>query len=189
MVILNTEVETERKPDYPWEEAAYCVCSRVLEQEGFPYDGEVELLLTTPGEIRAMNREHRNTDRVTDVLSFPMLDYEEGPADFSVVEGMELMYEDPETGAIMLGDIVINLDRVREQAESYGHSELREFAFLVAHSMLHLCGYDHMTPEEAAVMEQKQDQVLRAIGITREASTEEQIRSLSQYRQQLNREV
>ena len=136
-----------------------------------------------------MNREHRDTDRVTDVLSFPMLDYEEGPADFSVVEGMELMYEDPETGAIMLGDIVINLDRVREQAESYGHSELREFAFLVAHSMLHLCGYDHMTPEEAAVMEEKQDQVLRAIGITREASTEEQIRSLSQYRQQLNREV
>ena len=99
VVILNTEVETEKKPDYPWEEAAYCVCSRVLEQEGFPYDGEVELLLTTPEEIRAMNREHRDTDRVTDVLSFPMLDYEEGPADFSVVEGMELMYEDPETGA------------------------------------------------------------------------------------------
>ncbi|HAS21144.1 MAG TPA: rRNA maturation RNase YbeY, partial [Lachnospiraceae bacterium] len=107
-------METEKKPDYPWEEAAYCVCSRVLEQEGFPYDGEVELLLTTPDEIRAMNREHRDTDRVTDVLSFPMLDYEEGPADFSTVEGMELMYEDPETGAIMLGDIVINLDRVRE---------------------------------------------------------------------------
>ena len=106
-----------------------------------------------------------------------------------MVEGMELMYEDPETGAIMLGDIVINLDRVREQAESYGHSELREFAFLVAHSMLHLCGYDHMTPEEAAVMEEKQDQARRAIGITREASTEEQIRSLHQYRQQLNREV
>ncbi len=99
MVILNTEVETERKPDYPWEEAAYCVCSRVLEQEGFPYDGEVELLLTTPDEIRAMNREHRDTDRVTDVLSFPMLDYGEGPADFSVVEGMELILSSTWTGS------------------------------------------------------------------------------------------
>ena len=67
----------------------------------------------------------------------------------------------------MLGDIVINAQKVKEQAEEYGHSELREFAFLIAHSMLHLCGYDHMTPQEAEVMEEKQEKALQSLGITR----------------------
>ena len=75
---------------------------------------------------------------------------------------------DPDTGKIMFGDIVINEDRVRSQAEDYGHSIKREFAFLVAHSMLHLCGYDHMEEEEAKVMEKKQEDVLGELGITRD---------------------
>ena len=74
----------------------------------------------------------------------------------------------PDTGNIMFGDIVVNEDRVRSQAEEYGHSTKREFAFLIAHSMLHLCGYDHMEEDEAKVMEQKQSDVLNALGITRD---------------------
>ena len=167
MVILNTEVETEEKPDYPWEEAAYCVCSRVLEQEGFPYDGEVELLLTTPEEIRAMNREHRDTDRVTDVLSFPMLEFERS-GDFSFLRKEE---DDsafnPSTGELLLGDIVICAGRAALQAQEYGHSVKREFAFLTAHSMLHLTGFDHMEEKERLEMEEHQRRIMESVGIVR----------------------
>ena len=85
-----------------------------------------------------------------------------------ISEDREADYFDPDTGELILGDIIISVDRVKEQAESYGHSQKREFAFLVAHSMLHLCGYDHMEEDEAKVMEAKQEQVLASLGITRD---------------------
>ena len=113
-----------------------------------------------------MNREHRGIDRPTDVLSFPNVDYET-PADFSGIEDSIEDYFDPESGELCLGDIVISVDKVLEQAKEYGHSPKREYAFLIAHSMLHLLGYDHMEPEEAAVMEHKQEEILNRLGITR----------------------
>jgi probable rRNA maturation factor len=113
-----------------------------------------------------MNREHRGIDRPTDVLSFPNVDYE-SPADFSNIEDREEDYFDPESGELCLGDIVISIDKVFEQAKEYGHSPMREYAFLIAHSMLHLLGYDHMEPSEAAVMEAKQEEILTRLGITR----------------------
>ena len=113
-----------------------------------------------------MNRMFRQIDKSTDVLSFPMLEYET-PGDFSAFEQQQEAFN-PESGELMLGDIVISVARARAQAEEYGHSLKREFAFLVAHSMLHLLGYDHMTPEEAAVMEAKQEEVLQRLGITRD---------------------
>ena len=76
-------------------------------------------------------------------------------------------YFDPESGELCLGDIVISVDKVYAQAEEYGHTPRREYAFLIAHSMLHLLGYDHMEPDEAAVMEQKQEEILNRLGITR----------------------
>ena len=76
-------------------------------------------------------------------------------------------YFDPESGELCLGDIVISIDKVYEQAEEFGHSPKREYAFLIAHSMLHLLGYDHMEPEEAKVMESKQENILAKVGITR----------------------
>lgn len=82
--------------------------------------------------------------------------------------GQEADCFDPDSGELILGDIILSVERIAGQAEEYGHSLRRELAFLVAHSMLHLCGYDHMEPEEAAVMEQKQEQVLTSLGITRE---------------------
>ena len=107
----------------------------------------------------------RQIDRATDVLSFPMADYET-PGDFSHLDEDAGLFH-PDTGELMLGDIVISVDKVFEQAEEYGHSTEREFSFLFAHSMLHLLGYDHMEPDEAAVMEAKQAKALEDLGITR----------------------
>lgn len=161
------ENETEKEFTFDIKELADSVIEAVLEKEGCPYEAQVNLLLTDNEGIRTYNAQFRQIDKETDVLSFPNVDYEE-PADFEGLDEYEADYFDPESGELLLGDIIISVDRVSEQAESYGHSEKREFAFLVAHSMLHLCGYDHMEPEEAAVMEAKQEEVLVSLGITRE---------------------
>lgn len=112
-----------------------------------------------------MNREHRGIDRPTDVLSFPMLDVRT-PGDLSGVEEMPDAF-DPESGELMLGDIVISKDKVIAQAEEYGHSLKREYAFLIAHSMLHLLGYDHMEDDERLLMEQRQREIMEKAKIPR----------------------
>ena len=147
------------------EPTARTVIEEALEYEGCPYETEVNLLLTTDEEIHAMNREFRQIDAPTDVLSFPMLEYE-APGDFSGFEDQEASFH-PESGELLLGDIVISKDKVLKQAEEYGHSPKREFAFLIAHSMLHLFGYDHMEEDERLVMEQKQREILERVGILR----------------------
>ena len=108
------------------------VANAVLEMEGCPYEVQLNVLLTDNDGIHAYNKEYRNIDRETDVLSFPNLDFA-APGDFDIPEDREADYFDPDTGELILGDIIISVDRVREQAESYGHSRKREFAFLVAH--------------------------------------------------------
>ena len=170
---MSLYLETEGTVDLPFdaEETAALVADAALEYIGCPYEAEVDLLLTHDEEIGEMNREHRNIDRPTDVLSFPMLEYET-PGDFSGFEDMP-DYFDPESGELLLGDIVISLDRVKAQAEEYGHSVRREYAFLIAHSMLHLFGFDHMEEDERAVMEQKQREIMEKIQILRqEAGTD-----------------
>ena len=164
---LNLEVEVDVPFTFDYEALAGEVVSFTIDPEGFPYEAEVNLTLTDNEGIHEINRMYRQIDAPTDVLSFPMLSYEQA-GDFSALEED---YEDnfnPDTGEIMLGDIVISVDRVREQAAAYGHSERREFAFLIVHSMLHLFGYDHMTPEDAAVMEPKQRQILEEMNISRD---------------------
>lgn len=161
------ENETEVCFDFDIKELADKVMEAVLEAEGCPYEAQINLLLTDNAGIRTYNAQFRQIDRETDVLSFPNVDYSY-PADFDGLKEGEADYFDPESGELVLGDIMISVDKVKEQAESYGHSQKREFAFLVAHSMLHLCGYDHMEPQEAEVMETKQEEILQALGITRE---------------------
>lgn len=167
---LEAEILTEgpdgRRFDFNAEQVAMQVCEAVLKAENCPYDAGVYLLVTDEEEVHRMNLEYRGIDRTTDVLSFPAVPFE-SESDFSAVEENEMDYIDPDTGLLQLGDIVINASRVWEQAEEYGHSPRREFAFLVAHSMLHLCGYDHMTPDESERMEEKQEAVLQSLGITR----------------------
>ena len=117
--------------------------------------------------FKTTNKEYRNIDKETDVLSFPNLDFET-PGFYEVDEEAEADYFDPESGELILGDIIISVNKVIEQADSYAHSQKREFAFLVAHSMLHLAGYDHMESEEAKIMEAKQEAVLQKLNITRD---------------------
>ena len=162
---LNVEKEYDLELGIDYEETALAVAEPVLEEEGCPYEAEVSLLLTSNEEIHGLNLQYRGIDRPTDVLSFPQTDYE-APADFPQAEE-EADAFNPDTGELFLGDIIISLDKVKEQAESYGHGVKREFAFLVAHSMLHLLGYDHMTEEEAADMEARQSAVLRHLGMER----------------------
>lgn len=165
-------VENETAESFPFdtEETVRAVCTAVLEAEGCPYETQVNVVLTDNAGIREMNRESRGIDRETDVLSFPNVDFQTAGV-FDIDEDREADYFDPDTGELLLGDILISVDRVREQAENYGHSLRREFAFLVAHSMLHLCGYDHMESAEAEVMEKKQEEILSGLGITRDAES------------------
>ena len=160
------ENETDRELPFDVEDVVDKVIRGALEQEGCPYEVPVSVLITDNDGIHEMNKNFREIDRPTDVLSFPNVDYEL-PADFSNIEDSAEDYFDPETGELCLGDIVISIDKVYEQAAEYGHAPLREFAFLVAHSMLHLLGYDHMEENEAKVMEQKQEEILAKLGITR----------------------
>lgn len=142
------------------------VIDAALDYEGCPYEVEISLLLTDNENIRKINREYRRIDRVTDVLSFPMLEYD-SPSDFSCAEMDTQGSFNPETGELLLGDIIISMEKVKEQAKRYGHSEEREYAFLITHSMLHLFGYDHMEPEEAKEMENKQSAILCSLNILR----------------------
>ena len=161
------ENETEIELPFDMQEILDKIMDAVMEMEACPYETSVNLLLTDNEGIREYNREYRNIDKETDVLSFPNIDFEK-EGDFSHVEDAQADCFDPDSGELLLGDIILSVDRIQEQSREYGHSLLREFAFLTAHSMFHLCGYDHMVPEEAAVMEEKQEEILRRLGITRE---------------------
>ncbi|MCR5746730.1 MAG: rRNA maturation RNase YbeY [Lachnospiraceae bacterium] len=144
------------------------VAEAVLEYMKCPYECEVSLTLTDDEAIREMNARFRDIDRATDVLSFPMIDFMR-PADYSNIdEGSADMF-DPENGELILGDIVISVDHVILQAKEYGHSIMREFAFLVTHSMLHLLGFDHIEPDDAAIMEKTQDDILNKLDIRRQS--------------------
>ena len=161
------ENETSVVFEFNIKEILDLIMEEVLSQEGCPYEAQVNLLVTDNDGIHEFNRQYRQVDAPTDVLSFPMIDFIK-EADFSVVDHREAEYFDPESGELILGDIIISADKVKEQALKFGHSQKREFAFLTAHSMLHLCGYDHMTQAQADVMERKQEKVLEALGITRD---------------------
>ncbi|MCD8125200.1 MAG: rRNA maturation RNase YbeY [Lachnospiraceae bacterium] len=165
---LHVDVETDRLWDLPYEELLRRVVEGALDYEECPYEAEVSVLLTDDEGIRQINRENRGVDAATDVLSFPMAEYP-APGDFSRLEDEQADCFHPETGELLLGDIVISMDRVAEQAERYGHSRTRELAFLAAHSMFHLMGYDHMEEDERLVMERKQRELLEQLGISREA--------------------
>lgn len=158
--------EAEEKLNLSEEEIIRDVVLAVLDYEGCPYAAEVNVVVTDNHEIQKMNREYRGIDAPTDVLSFPMLEFTV-PSDFSHVEEAFEDCFNPESGELMLGDIILSVDKIREQAESYGHSQERELAFLIAHSMLHLCGYDHMEDEERKEMEAKQEKILELGGYRR----------------------
>ena len=130
------------------------VISEALKYEGVSDNTEISVTIVDNEEIRKINNKFRNIDRATDVLSLPLIDFDN---------------EDlPNDGSkIYLGDIIISIERAKEQANEYGHSLDREVGFLTAHSMLHLLGYDHMVPEEEKVMFAKQEEILSNLGLKR----------------------
>lgn len=163
---VTIEYEAEELLDLPYEEIIRSVVEEALDFVECPYDAEVNVLLTDNEGIRQINLDMREMDSPTDVLSFPMCDFET-PGDFSRLEETPEDYFNPDTGELMLGDIVISVEKVKEQADKFGHSQTRELAFLTAHSMLHLSGFDHMEEEERLSMEEKQREILERRGYRR----------------------
>ena len=142
---IQIDYETEKKLDIDYTQLANRVAHKILETEQCPYEASVNLVITDNEEIKEVNAQFRNINAPTDVLSFPMIPFP-SPADYSIIEDQD-EYFDLDTDELLLGDVMISVDRVYSQAEEYGHSTEREFSFLFAHSMLHLLGYDHMEPE------------------------------------------
>ena len=166
-MIFYIDKECDIEFSFDVDAIAKAVVEMSLDYVKCPYDIEVSLLITDNEGIREYNRDYRNIDKETDVLSFPNVDFEV-PADFSNVEAQFEDYFNPDSGNLILGDIIFSAQKVLEQAASYGHSEKREFAFLIAHSMLHLCGYDHMEDSERVEMEKHQEAILEALKIGRD---------------------
>ena len=153
---IDISYETDIELNIPYEDIVRQMVVAALDYENCPYEAEVSVTVVDDKEIQEINKTYRNIDKATDVLSFPMYQYEKA-ADFDNLDDSAF---NPESGELLLGDIVISAEKVTAQAKEYGHSKEREFAFLLVHSMLHLLGYDHMEEEERLVMESKQKEIL-----------------------------
>lgn len=174
---INIENETIEQFGFDYENLITEVVEGAIEFINCPYETIVNVTIVDDEAIRQINKEYRQIDKATDVLSFPMLEYE-NPGDFDFLEEDE--YNDcfdPDSGELVLGDIIISKDKVLTQAEEYGHSVYRELSFLVAHSMFHLFGYDHMEDDERIVMEKLQKELLDKLGITRDKDFDSTIKS------------
>ena len=162
---IEISYESEKKLDIPYEEIVNKMVVSALDFENCPYEAEVSVIFVDDEEIRKINSEYRGIDKSTDVLSFPFNEFEI-PGNFDNIEESVDAFN-PETGELLLGDIILSTDHIVEQAIEYGHTETRELAFLVVHSMLHLMGYDHMEDEDRVVMEERQRKILELEGISR----------------------
>lgn len=152
--VYFSDEQDKIKLDFNAEELIEKCTEQALVEEEIDESAEVSVTFVDNEKIRTLNNEHRGIDRETDVLSFPAF----------TDDGFEV---NPENDAIILGDIVISLEKAKAQSEEYGHSMLRETAFLIAHSLFHLLGYDHETEAEEKEMFEKQENVLQRLGITR----------------------
>ncbi|MCR5584785.1 MAG: rRNA maturation RNase YbeY [Lachnospiraceae bacterium] len=165
-IIFETEVELNELQDFDVPAEIERVVNACVDYLKCEYEVQVNVLITDNDAIHQMNLENRGIDRPTDVLSFPMIEWETpGKCNFS--EEDEILLCDPDSGELMLGDIVISLDKVLEQSSEYGHSRKRELLFLIAHSMLHLFGFDHEDESEREEMERMQKEILDSVGVTR----------------------
>lgn len=132
--------------------------SVVMADKKIPEGLDVNVLITTPSSIRTINRENRDTDSVTDVLSFPYFDYKKPGVFSGKIKNSE---------ENILGDIIICAQKVKEQAKKYGHSQKRELSFLIVHSMLHLTGYDHIEEKDALLMQSEERRIMDILNIKR----------------------
>ena len=157
----NLDCEVDIKWDFDHTQLYERSVEAVLDAENCPYETCVSLLVTDDAGILDINYEMRNINSPTDVLSFPMTELP-APSDFTKCEEHP-DYFDPESGELLLGDIVISAERAEAQAEEYGHDIQREFSFLIVHSMLHLCGYDHIEETDRILMEERQKIIMERL--------------------------
>ena len=143
-----------------WEGIVEKVLKKCFEEEGL-MDSKLIMTITftTPEEIRKINKKYRKIDKATDVLSFPM--FEKAELD-EKIKNKDFLYED------VLGDVIISIDKVKEQAEEYGHSFERELSYMLVHGFYHLMGYDHIEEEDKKIMRPKEEKILNELKITRE---------------------
>ena len=138
-----------------------------LKYEDFDKPYEVSVVITDNNGIRNINREFRKINRDTDVLSFPMIEYKEVHHGGNNVERNNFEDTNPQTGEVILGDIVISIEKAFAQADEYGHSIMREVAFLTVHSVLHLLGYDHELNDDMIIMRKKEEDILNIMKLFR----------------------
>lgn len=165
-MIYNFDTEVELKFDFDYVAVYEKAVNTVLDLFECPYDVETNLLIVDADSIKSINNETRGIDSVTDVLSFPNAEFVE-PANFNDFDESGDYFE-PESGELILGDIVLCYERIVSQAEEFNHSEMREYAFLIVHSLLHLLGFDHMEEEDRVVMEAKQAEIMNILNILRD---------------------
>lgn len=138
-----------------------------LKEEEVLVNCEISLVFVDNEEIKEINNENRGIDRATDVLSFPMLDYPEGKVYKDCYRNKKFDETFMDGDELVLGDIVLSLEKTEEQAEEYNHSFQREASYLVVHSVLHLLGYDHMEEDEKKVMRMREEEILGKLNIKR----------------------
>ena len=143
------------------------VCNFALKEEAMDIPYQISLLFVDNSEIKEINNETRNIDRETDVLSFPMLDFEEGKVYKDIYVDFEFDETFKDGEELILGDMVLSLEKALEQSEEYGHSYEREVSYLVVHSILHLLGYDHMVDEDKVKMRAREEEILNKLDIRR----------------------
>ncbi len=162
------ENETEENFEFDVNKLIADLVNETIDYEKVPFkDISLNVTFTDDETIATVNKEFREIDKSTDVLSFPAVDFSK-PADFSDIKPNDPLFFDQDTGELILGDIMISLEHAHRQAREYNHSFKREIAFLITHSLLHLLGYDHMVDSERTVMEAKQEAILNNLGLTRE---------------------
>lgn len=150
--------------DKKLEELIYNAIIETLDFEGFNRDVEISITIVDNEQIKGINHEYRGKDIETDVLSFPMLEFDENHTIIPVYQEGDYNYDED---LLVLGDIVLSLEKAKEQAQEYGHSFEREVGFLIVHSVLHLLGYDHEEEIKAKEMREKEEQVLEKLNLTR----------------------
>ncbi|MBP2033042.1 putative rRNA maturation factor [Clostridium algifaecis] len=137
------------------------VIQHALDVEDVKIPCEVSVIFIDNDSIRTINKENRNIDKVTDVLSFPMLEYPEGKVFKQCYLEYEFDESDMDNGNLVLGDIALSLEKAEEQSTEFGHSFLREACYLTVHSVLHLLGYDHMKEDEKKLMREREEEILK----------------------------
>ena len=161
------ENETDKEIPERYEEIVNEIVDAAIDYVHCPYECEINVIFTDNAGIRIINKDFRDIDAPTDVLSFPMIEYE-FPEDFSRLEDESVDCFNQDSGELLLGDIILNIDRIKSQSEEFNHSIYRELAFLTAHSMLHLFGHDHIDEAQRIIMEEKQEEILNMKGYTRD---------------------